>query len=279
LRVKVSNYYHISMKGLTVAPDLSAAADRGIRTTRTGRVAIIEIDRPPVNSLSFDAYDAVKDAFDEVSADPELSVVVLTGAGGRIFCAGHDVKEFVTLTPQSAHDQLPRVCAAFDAVQNCSLPVIAAVNGPAIGAGLALASLSDIRLAATTATFALPEIDVGVLGSASHLMRLVPQGTARLLALTGRRMTAEAGLKVGLVEEIYAPDELMAAAMALAAEIAAKSPPAVRLCKSTMNSLEELSVQAGYQLECEGTATLRAGRDAAEGARAVLGKRDPSYDL
>ena len=250
-----------------------------IRTARDGRIAVVTIDRPPVNALSFDAYDEVAATFRELSADPTLSVVVLTGAGEKIFCAGHDVKEFVTLTPESAHAELPRVCAAFDAVAECGAAVIAAVNGPAIGAGLALASLSDIRIASTNATFALPEIDVGVLGSASHLMRLVPQGTARLLALTGRRMPAERAQQVGLVEEIYPPAELMPAALALAAEIAAKSPPAVRLCKLTMNQLEHLPVSEGYALECQGTEQLRHGSDAAEGARAVLDKRDPNYAL
>jgi enoyl-CoA hydratase len=256
----------------------AAAVAGGIRTTRLGRVAVIEIDRPPVNSLTFEAYDAVRAAFQAVSEDQALSVVVLTGSG-NIFCAGHDVKEFVTLTPESSHAELPRVRAAFDAVQDCALPVIAAVNGAAIGAGLALASLCDIRLAATTAVFALPEIDVGVLGSASHLMRLVPQGTTRLLALTGRRMPAKAALRVGLVDEVYEPVDLKAAAMALADEIAAKSPPALRLCKTTMNRIEEMSVRAGYELECEGTAMLRRGPDAAEGARSVLAKRDPTYEL
>ncbi len=250
-----------------------------IRTARDGRIAVVTIDRPPVNALSFDAYDEVAATFRELSTDPELSVVVLTGAGEKIFCAGHDVKEFVTLTPKSAHAQLPRVCAAFDAVSECGLAVIAAVNGPAIGAGLALASLSDIRLASTNATFALPEIDVGVLGSASHLMRLVPQGTARLLALTGRRMSAEHAQRVGMVEEIYTPADLMPAALALAEEIAAKSPPAVRLCKLTMNQLEYMPASEGYALECEGTEQLRHGNNAAEGARAVLDKRDPDYDM
>jgi enoyl-CoA hydratase len=250
-----------------------------IRTVRDGRIVVVTIDRPPVNALSFDAYDEVAATFRELSADPDLSVAVLTGAGGKAFCAGHDVKEFVTLTPASAHAQLPRVCAAFDAVQQCELAVIAAVNGPAIGAGLALAGLADIRLASSNATFALPEIDVGVLGSASHLMRLVPQGTARLMALTGRRLSAAQALRAGLVDEVHPPDELIAAAMALAEEIATKSPPAVRLCKVTMNQLEYLTASDGYVLECEGTEQLRQGRNAAEGARAVLAKRDPAYDM
>lgn len=249
----------------------------GIRVRTEGRVAVVEITRPPVNALCFDAYDELRAVFEQLSCDPGLSAVVLTGAGDRAFCAGHDVREFVTLTPESAHAQLPRVRAAFDAVQECAVPVVAAVNGAAIGAGLALASLSDIRLASTTAVFALPEIDVGVLGSASHLMRLVPQGTARLLALTGRRLGAQEALGLGLVEQVHPPEDLLAAAMAVAQEIAGKSPAAVRFCKQALNQLEGLDVQAGYALECELTALLRQGADAAEDARAFVGHRRPQY--
>jgi enoyl-CoA hydratase len=249
----------------------------GLKIGRAGSIATVTIDRPPVNSLTFAAYDAVREGFDAISADPSVSVVLLTATGRRAFCAGHDVHEFVSLTPESAHAQLPRVCAAFDAVQECGVPVIAAVNGPAVGAGLALASLCDVRLASTTATFALPEIDVGVLGSASHLMRLVPQGTARLLALTGRRIDAGAALRLGLVEEVYGPDELQGAAMALAKEIAGKSRTALRLMKQALNRLEGMPVSAGYQLECEMTARVRQGDDAAEGARAYVENRAPRY--
>ena len=255
----------------------STLADHGIIVAREGRIAIVTIDRPPVNSLSFSAYRAITQVFSSISADETLSVAVLTGAGQRAFCAGHDVKEFVTLTPESAHDQLPVVRAAFDAVQDCQVPVVAAINGPAIGAGLALASLSDIRLASSNASFALPEIDVGVLGSASHLMRLVPQGLARLLAFTGRRLDVEGARSAGLVEAVYPPEALFPAALELAREIAAKSPVALRIAKKTFNSIEELNVHDGYELECRMTALLREGPDAAEGARAVLGHREPAY--
>ena len=249
----------------------------GVDLRREGRVATVVLDRPPVNSLTFAAYDAVRAVFDTVSADESLSVVVLTGAGTRAFCAGHDVNEFVPLTPASSHAQLPRVRAAFDAVQHCRLPVIAAVNGPAIGAGLALASLCDTRLASTSAVFALPEIDVGVLGSASHLMRLVPQGLARQMALTGRRLDAAGALAAGLVEEVLDPRDLMPAARRLAEEMAGKNPAALRLCKQALDEIEVLPVAQGYELECELTALLRAGGDAAESARSFVEKRQPRF--
>ncbi len=257
---------------------VTADGEGDLRVNRDGRIATVTIDRPPVNSLSFSAYESVRRTFAELGADGSVSVIILTGAGTRAFCAGHDVNEFVTLTPETADLNLPRVRAAFDAVQNCPVPVIAAVNGAAVGAGLALASLSDIRLAAASAVFSLPEIDVGVLGSASHLMRLVPQGSARLLALTGRRIAAEQARDLGFVEEVWPADELAEAAHALAVEIAGKNPHALRLMKYALNRLEEMPAADGYELECQMTAKVRRDRNAAEGARAFIENRDPRYE-
>lgn len=254
-----------------------ADESHGIRVRLDHRIATVTIDRPPVNSVSFAAYESIRSTFEELGANERVSVVILTGAGTRAFCAGHDVREFVTLTPETADSNLPRVRAAFDAVQNCAVPVIAALNGPAVGAGLALASLSDVRLASTTASIALPEIDVGVLGSASHLMRLVPQGSARLLALTGRRITAEHALRLGFLEEVYPQEQLADAARALAEEIATKNPEAVRLMKYALNNLEDLPAAEGYELECTMTAKVRHGENAAEGARAFMENRNPRY--
>lgn len=253
------------------------AGSEGITLERQDALAIVSIDRPPVNALTFAAYDRLADVFEALAGDPGVAAVILTGAGDRAFCAGHHVGEFVDLTPAAAESSLTRARRAFDAVQACPVPVIALVNGPAIGAGFALASLSDVRLCSTHAVFALPEIDVGVLGSASHLMRLAPQGLTRLLVLTGRRLSAQAALRHGIVEELHAPDALHEAGMALAREMAAKSLPALRLAKSGLNRLEELDVRSGYELECSLTVAVRAGADAAEGALAFIEKRSPIY--
>src|ERR1700744_3255251 len=150
-----------------------------ITVTREGPIATVTLDRPPVNALTFDDYDSIRRTFHALSHDDTLSVVVLTGAGTRAFVAGHDVNEFAAMTPEPAEVGLARVRMAFNAVQDCAVPVFAAIIGPAIGANFALARLSDIRVASETATFAVSEIDVGVLGGGSHLMRLAPRGLTR----------------------------------------------------------------------------------------------------
>lgn len=258
-------------------PSIAPGAEPHVTITRDGRIAAVTIDRPPVNALTFDDYDSIRRTFHALSQDDTLSVVVLTGAGTRGFVAGHDVNEFAAMTPETAELGLARVRMAFTAVQDCAVPVVAAINGPAIGAGFALASLSDIRVASETATFAVPEIDVGVLGSGSHLMRLAPQGLTRLMVLTGRRLSARDALAAGVVEEVHPRDEVLPAAMVIAREIAAKSPTAVRLAKIGLERVEAMSAREGYEFECSLTNTVRRSPDAVEAARAYLEKRDPSF--
>jgi enoyl-CoA hydratase len=250
---------------------------RHLSVKRAGRIALVTIARPPVNALSFDAYDAIRRVFRRLSNDRSASVIALTGAGRRAFVAGHDVREFVDLDPERAEEKLARVRLAFNALEDCAVPVIAIVNGAAIGAGFALASLCDIRIASSDAVFALPEIDVGVLGSASHMMRLAPQGLTRLLVLTGRRIAAEQALEAGIVEEVHSPEAVFESGIALAREIAAKSPAAVRLAKRGLQRVEQLSVRAGYEYECELTCAVRRSADAPESARSFLEKREPHY--
>lgn len=258
-------------------PDPHDTREPHVRVSREARIATVTIDRPPVNALTFSDYDSIRRTFHDLSQDDTLSVVVLTGAGTRAFVGGHDVNEFVAMSPETAELGLARVRMAFNAVQDCVIPVVAAVNGPAIGAGFALASLSDIRIASETATFAVPEIDVGVLGSGSHLMRLAPQGLTRLLVLTGRRLTARAALAAGVVEEVHPAEGVLPAAMQIAREIAAKSPEAVRLAKIGLERVEEMSAREGYEFECSLTNVMRRSPDAAEAGRSFVEKRDPKF--
>jgi enoyl-CoA hydratase len=243
----------------------------------SGSIALVTVDFPPVNALTFAAYDQLTEIFTGLSEQTATSVAILTGAGQRAFVAGHDVREFVGLTPDLADVELVRVRRAFDAVQDCALPVIAAVNGAAIGAGLALASLCDIRVASRRAVFALPEIDVGVLGSGSHLMRLAPHGLTRLMVLTGRRLSADDAWRAGIVEEVVEPDELHDASWRLAHELAAKNPLALRLAKQSLDRVAELSARDGYEYECSLTSAIRHDANAAEAARSFLEKRSPQF--
>jgi enoyl-CoA hydratase len=246
-----------------------------VRLERDGAVAVVTIDKPPVNAMSFADYDDLRRVFHVISDDPDIRSVVFTGAGERAFCAGHDVKDFVSLDHEGATDGLARVRITFNAVYDCPKPVIAAVNGPALGTGLALASLADIRLASPNAFFALPEIDRGVLGGSKHAMRLLPQGLTRLMVFTGRRISAEHALRVGMIEEIHPPGELIDAAMGLAHEIAGKSPTAIHLAKQGLNRIETMGLKEAYEYECTLTAEVRRTPEAGANARAFLEGRGP----
>lgn len=233
-------------------------------------VVRLTYDRPPVNAMPFSEYDALRRALQGLAADPELRVLIVRGAGSRAFIAGHDVDEFRSLDQDAAAEGLARARLAFNALYDLPVPVIAAVNGPAVGTGFKIASLCDLRLASRHAVFALPEIDVGMLGGARHAMRLLPQGTARRMVYTAERLSATEALRLGLVESLHAPEDLDDAAGELAARIAAKNPTAIRLVKQGMNRMETMSLKEAYEYECALTAELRRDPRSAADAEAFL---------
>lgn len=248
-----------------------------VSTTWEHGVATVTIDRAPVNAMAFSVYDELRQTFHELAEREDLGAVVLTGAGDRAFVGGHDVNEFVSLDFEGATDRLAHVRITFNSVYDCPVPVIAAINGPAIGTGLALASVCDIRLASDRARFAMPEINVGVLGGSKHLMRLAPQGMTRLMYYTGRRIDAHEALRLGIVDEVHPHETVREAATALAQEIAAKSPAAIRMAKQGLNRVENMALKEAYEYECTLTAAVRRTPEAAEGARAFLEGREPDY--
>jgi enoyl-CoA hydratase len=203
---------------------------------------------------------------------------VLTAAG-RIFCAGADIKERAALADAPGdHGRLNRlVREVFYSVMECSKPVIAAVNGPAIGAGFALVLCCDILLASEDATFAMPEIDVGMAGGVKFLQRHFSPSKSRWLMLTGERLPAVELYRLGVIEAVIAPDRLQAEAGTLARKIAAKSPLAVKVIKESFNSVESLSLRDGYRLEQNKTVELNRTEDALEAKRAFIEKRKPDF--
>lgn len=247
-----------------------------VRVERIARIALVTLDNPPVNAISFDMYGEIRRTFHELSEDDDLRAIVLTGAGDRAFCAGNDVRDFVDLDFEGATEALAGVRIAYNAMSDCPVPIVAAVNGPAVGTGLVLPTLCDIRLASTEAIFALPEIDVGVLGGGKHLMRVATLGMTRLMMYTGRRIDVEEARRIGMIDEIHPPDRLLAAAIELADEIASKSPAAIRLAKLGLNRVEEMGVREAYEYECTLTAAVRRSPEARESALAFLEKRDRS---
>jgi len=249
----------------------------GLALEQNERIVEVVIDRPPVNALSRETYREIAEVFDGFRDRPDVSAVILTGAGDRTFCGGRDIKDL-----QVERSEPPTVNVgdpyhlgreAFFAVRRCAVPVICAVNGAAVGAGVALAAVSDIVIAVTSATFALAEINVGVLGAASFAQWMVGPAKARRMFYTGEPVSAEEMYRLGGVEAVVAPEDLLAEARKLAAVIASKDPIAIRLAKASVVRTDTLPLEAAYRTEQDYTQHLSAHASSAEaiarfGARA-----------
>ncbi|HEX2176013.1 MAG TPA: enoyl-CoA hydratase family protein [Nocardioidaceae bacterium] len=221
-----------------------------VRSERAGDgVVVVTVDHPPVNAIPvqgwFDVATAVRGAGD----DPTNRVVVLR-AEGRGFCAGIDIKEVQRDTGYEALVGANRGCyAAFSAVYHCAVPVIAAVQGFCLGGGVGLAGNADIVLAADDATFAVPEVDRGALGAATHLARLVPQHVMRALYYTGRSISAQQVQAHGGVYDVVPRADLDDAALTLAKEVAAKDGTVLRAAKQALNGIDPVDVDRSYRFE------------------------------
>jgi enoyl-CoA hydratase len=249
----------------------------GIIIEKHGKVVTVTLDIPPVNALTLARYREITDLFDDISTRDDVHCAVLGARGEKAFCAGLDLKEFKEATVAQDPERAAIVRATFKAIQTCAIPVIAAVNGPALGAGCALAANCDIRIASERATFGLPEINVGRCGGGRFVGRLVPQGMMRLMFFTGRPIDAVEAFRIGLVEQVVAPERLEVTVMELAELIASKSPLGLRLGKKSLNESEDLPVHDGYVVEQDYSTKLLATEDAREAARAVLEKRAPRF--
>jgi enoyl-CoA hydratase/carnithine racemase len=221
----------------------------GIDVRTSAGVAEVIIDFPPVNALPVQGWFDLARALTAAGADPGVSAVVLA-AQGRGFCAGVDIKE---MQRTSGHDALVganRGCyAAFAAVYDCEVPVIAAVQGFCLGGGIGLAGNADIVVAAEDATFGLPEVDRGALGAATHLARLVPQPLMRAMVYTCQPATAQQLLSFGTVYQVVPAAGLRAAAHDLARQIAAKDPTIIRAAKQSLNGIDPVDVKRSYRYE------------------------------
>jgi enoyl-CoA hydratase len=234
----------------------------GLSITEDGRIAEVVIDRPPVNALSRETYREIKVVFDAFRDRDDISAVILTGAGERVFCGGRDIKDLkVERTGKrtaNVGDPLHLGREAFFAVRHCAVPVICAVNGAVVGAGVALAAVSDIVIAVDTATFALPEIDVGVLGGASFAQWMVGPGKARRMLFTGEHVPAAEMYRLGGIEAVVDREALLPQARTLASTIAAKDPVAIRLAKASVVRSDTLPLEMAYRTEQDYTRHLSA---------------------
>jgi enoyl-CoA hydratase len=221
----------------------------GIEVSAGGGVAEVVIDFPPVNALPVQGWFDLAAAVTAAGADDDVRAVVLA-ARGRGFCAGVDIKEMQRTPGHQALVGASRGCfAAFAAVYECAVPVIAAVQGHCLGGGVGLAGNADIVLAADDATFGLPEVDRGALGAATHLSRLVPQQLMRAMVYTCRTVTAQQLRDFGSVLDVVPASDLRAAAVAVAGEIAAKNPAVIALAKQSLNGIDPVDVRRSYRYE------------------------------
>ncbi|HET9290030.1 MAG TPA: enoyl-CoA hydratase family protein [Actinomycetes bacterium] len=241
-----------------------------------GGIAEVVVDHPPVNALPVAGWFDLAAALRSLGEDPAVRVVVLR-AEGRGFNAGVDIKEMQATAGFDALVGANRGCyAAFAAVYECPVPVIAAVHGFCLGGGIGLVGNADVIVASDDATFGLPEVDRGALGAATHLSRLVPQHKMRAMVYTSATATAAELHAFGSVLRVVARDELRDAAREVAGQIAAKSPSVIRAAKESLNGIDLWDVKRSYRFEQGFTFELNLSGVADEHRDAFVEGRDTS---
>ena len=241
-------------------------------------VAVVTMNNPPVNAQDRRFHEGMTLAFDTLSDRDDTRCIVLTGAG-KHFSAGAEIKQRAARTWEAGdlwqHSRRTREC--FLSIVECRKPVVAAINGAALGAGLAVAACCDILVCAANTTLGLPEIDVGLLGGGRHAMRLFGHSKTRRLMFTGQRLTGPELFRLGVVEACVPPERLLESALEIARTIAAKSPNAIALAKHALNTIEEMSLRDGYRFEQNMTAALGQYEDSREAMLAFSEKRPPVF--
>jgi enoyl-CoA hydratase/carnithine racemase len=246
-----------------------------------GRVATVTLNRPEaLNAISTELAVALAEAVEPLATDPGVRAVVLTGAGERAFCVGADLKQRAGLDDHGWFVQREAFRRGFAAVRRCPLPTVAAVSGFALGGGTELAISCDLVVAADDATFGLPEVRLGLVpagGGTQLLVRRAGRSAARDLVLTGRRVGAEEARELGLADRVVPKGEVLAAATALATELAGNAPTAVRMAKWALEVGGDLPLEAAMEVEDQAWRRAVLSDDRREGIAAWVGKREPDW--
>ena len=246
-------------------------------------IAIVTLDRPPVNAITRTTMHEMIAIFHSLGENRDVRVVVFTAFGDRAFMAGVDLQtvgESSAATATSTRfttDPASIAREAMWAITDCAVPVIGAINGPALGAGFAFAACCDVLFASDNARFGVTEINVGLLGASAHLSLMVGRHKAREMYFSGEQVSAEEMHRLGAVRAVVPRDQLLGTALAFARQLAEKSPIAMRLAKESMNRVEHLPLKDAYRTEQEYTARLQTFDDAAEARAAFLEKREPTW--
>ncbi|HVK33043.1 2,3-dehydroadipyl-CoA hydratase [compost metagenome] len=240
-------------------------------------IAVVRLDKPPVNALDRATRRRLIEIFDEVSERSDVRVAILTGTG-KFFCSGADLKDRPNADKAGDfldHNRWTRETG--NAIRECAKPVIAAVNGPALGAGFGLMAACDIFLASEDATFAMPEINVGLAGGVSMLRTMVGRSFTRRMFFTGMKVPAAELYRRGVIDEVVPAEQLMPLALEIAQEIASKAPLAIAYAKQAANMMDLMPQRDGYRFEQNFTMALARTEDAQEARTAFLEKRKPVY--
>jgi enoyl-CoA hydratase len=252
-----------------------------IRIEKRAPLAIVTLDRPKaLNALNAETLTELDLAFADLAADATVRVILLCGAGGRAFAAGADIRELAALDADNARSFALRGQAIFRSIEALGKPVIACIQGFALGGGCELALACTIRLAADDARLGQPEVKLGVIpgyGGSQRLPRLVGRGAALRLLLSGSMIGAQEALQIGLVDEVVPAAGLMARAEALAMEIAANAPMAIAEVLKAVDEGLEMPLDLALQREAERFSSLCDTADKAEGTSAFLEKRAPVW--
>ena len=248
---------------------------------RQDQVVVLTLNRPEVmNSFNFGILRALKERIEAIHFDPEVRVVIIRGAGDKAFCAGADLKERATYSEQQVREFIFTIRNLFTFIEYLNKPVIAAVNGIALGGGTELALACDIRIASQTATMGLTETRLAIIpgaGGTQRLPRLVGRGKAKELIFTGRRVDAQEALQIGLVNKICSPEALMDECKAMAAMICETGPIAIQQAKYAINYGLETDLHTGLAIESNAYWVTIPSEDRLEGLAAFREKRKPVY--
>ena len=256
-------------------------SEKVLKVDIENQAALLTLNRPEImNSFNFEMLYALRDAVENIRFNSDVRVVIITGAGEKAFCAGADLKERITLTPMEVKKFIYTIRTLFSSIENLNKPVIAAVNGVALGGGTELTLAADIRIASLTATMGLTEARLAIIpgaGGTQRLPRFIGRGKAKELIFTGRRVDAKEALEIGLVNKICEPAVLMNEAKAMAAMICECGPIAIEQAKYAINVGLETDLATGLDIESNAYWITIPSEDRLEGLAAFKEKRKPVY--
>jgi enoyl-CoA hydratase len=244
-------------------------------------IALVTIDNPAsLNALNAPTLTQLDQVFDQLAGNPEVKGVIITGGGEKSFVAGADINEFLQVKGDTAPGFMARGQRIFDKIEAFDRPVIAAINGFALGGGNELAMCCDIRIAAENALFGQPEVNLGIIpgyGGTQRLPRLIGPGKAKEIIFADERISAQEALRIGLVQRVVPKGQAVEEAKKLMKKILAKGPVAIRMAKKAINEGLGMSLRAGLDLEGQCQGVCFGSEDKNEGAQAFLEKRTANF--